>query len=114
MSQLKRMIIQFLTSYKQAAKEIAFQNDCAITFMAKWDQRYAGSSMHLHVSLVDKDGKPCFPGDEGEGKFKSSPHFRWFLEGWIARVWEIFPFYAPYPTSYKRYVEGSFAPTRIA
>jgi len=37
--------------YKHLAKEIAWQNDKAITFMAKWDERYAGSSMHLHVSL---------------------------------------------------------------
>ena len=27
---------------------------------------------------------------------------------------EIFSFYAPYPVSFKRYVEGSFAPTKIA
>ena len=31
----------------------------------------------------------------------------------MAHIKEIFPFYAPYPTSYKRYVSGSFAPTRI-
>ena len=32
----------------------------------------------------------------------------------MSHIREIFAFYAPYPTSYKRYVSGSFAPTKIA
>ena len=32
----------------------------------------------------------------------------------MKHVREIFAFYAPYPTSYKRFVAGSFAPTGIA
>src|SRR5262249_50612941 len=41
--------------YKHAAKEIAHQQGFSVTFMAKWDERYAGSSMHHHVSLWDRD-----------------------------------------------------------
>jgi glutamine synthetase len=100
--------------YKHAAKEIAWQNGCAVTFMAKWDERYAGSSCHLHISLWDRDGKPMFAGDESLGSVKCSETFRWFLGGWMAHIRELFPFYAPYPSSYKRYVPGSFAPTGIA
>lgn len=100
--------------YKHAAKEIAWQNGCAVTFMAKWDERYAGSSCHLHISLWDRDGKPLFAGDESLGSVKCSETFRWFLGGWMAHIRELFPFYAPYPSSYKRYVPGSFAPTGIA
>jgi glutamine synthetase len=102
------------TLYKHLAKEIAWQKDVAITFMAKWDERYAGSSMHLHVSLWDGNGKALFPGKEAFGPVHSSPLFRWFLGGWMTHIREIFAFYAPYPTSYKRYVAGSFAPTGIA
>ncbi len=102
------------TIYKQAAKEIAFQLGVSITFMAKWDVRYAGSSMHLHASVWDTNGKPLFPGDEEIGPIHASPIFRWFLGGWMSHIREIFAFYAPYPTSYKRYVAGSFAPTGIA
>jgi glutamine synthetase len=93
------------TLYKHAAKEIAWQNGHAITFMAKWDERYAGSSCHIHMSLW-KDGKSLFAGE--------TPLFRHFLGGWMAHIRELFPFYAPYPSSYKRYVAGSFAPTGIA
>jgi glutamine synthetase len=32
----------------------------------------------------------------------------------MAHIRELFAFYAPYPSSYKRYVAGSFAPTGIA
>ncbi len=101
--------------YKHLAKEIAWQNDVALTFMAKWDERYAGSSMHLHASLWDADGKALFPGKETLGKnIHCSSLFRWFLGGWMSHIREIFAFYAPYPSSYKRYVAGSFAPTGIA
>jgi glutamine synthetase len=100
--------------YKHMAKEIAWKNELALTFMAKWDERYAGSSMHLHASLWDQAGQPLFPGEEPFGPVYSSPLFRWFLGGWMAHICEIFAFYAPYPTSYKRYVAGSFAPTGIA
>lgn len=100
--------------YKHLAKEIAWQNNVAITFMAKWDERYAGSSMHLHASLWNEAGQALFPGVEPFGPVQSSPLFRWFLGGWMAHIREIFAFYAPYPSSYKRYVAGSFAPTGIA
>ena len=93
--------------YKHAAKEIAWQNGKAITFMAKWDERYAGSSCHIHISLWDKGGKQALFAGE-------SPTFRHFLGGWMSHIRELFAFYAPYPSSYKRYVAGSFAPTGIA
>src|SRR4026209_634636 len=55
--------------YKQAAKEIALQQGLAVTFMAKLDEQFAGSSMHLHSSLWSTDGdrplfaeKPAAPG----------------------------------------------------
>lgn len=96
------------TIYKEAAKEIAWQSGMALTFMAKWDERLAGSSMHIHVSLADaRSGRPVF--EEGP----DSEAFRWFLGGWMAHAREIAAFYAPYPTSYKRYQSGSFAPTGI-
>lgn len=101
--------------YKHAAKEIAWAAGHAVTFMAKWDERYAGSSCHLHISLWDKKrDKPIFAGDDSLGSIKCSPQFRWFLGGWMAHIRETFAFYAPYPASYKRYVPGSFAPTGIA
>jgi glutamine synthetase len=93
--------------YKHAAKEIAWKHGKAVTFMAKWDERYAGSSCHIHMSLWDTERKKShFAGE--------TPTFRYFLGGWMKHIRELFAFYAPYPASYKRYVAGSFAPTGIA
>jgi glutamine synthetase len=101
--------------YKHAAKEIAWQLGHAITFMAKWDERYAGSSCHIHMSLWDPTGrKALFAGEESLGPIQCSSTFRWFLGGWMKHIRELFAFFAPYPASYKRYVAGSFAPTAIA
>ncbi len=101
--------------YKHAAKEIAWKHGRAITFMAKWDERHAGSSCHIHMSLWDADGRrPMFDGKEELGPIRCSTTFRWFLGGWMKHLREMFAFFAPYPASYKRYVAGSFAPTGIA
>ncbi len=93
--------------YKQAFKEIAWAQSIAVSFMAKWRSDLAGSSMHLHLSLWDEQGRAAFA-DE------TSDLFRHFLGGWMHHARAIAPFYAPYPNSYKRYVYQSWAPTRIA
>jgi glutamine synthetase len=101
--------------YKHAAKEIAYSQGKAVTFMAKWDERFAGSSMHVHVSLWDVNGtQPYFPGDTQIGPIHASDTFRWFLGGWMQHAAELIGFYAPSVNSYKRFQEGSFAPTGIA
>jgi glutamine synthetase len=103
------------TIFKQGAKEIAMSLGLAVTFMAKWRADLAGSSMHLHLSLWDKAGQTnLFSGDKPMGPVKGSDLFRWFLGGWMKHARAITPFYAPYPTSYKRYVYQSWAPTTIA
>lgn len=99
--------------YKQCLKEIADQKDLSVTFMAKYHEDGAGSSCHIHMSLWQGD-KNAFAGDQDFGPVKGSDIFNWFLGGWIANVADIMPFYAPTVNSYKRYVDGSWAPTRLA
>jgi glutamine synthetase len=67
--------------YKLAAKEIAAAAGCALTFMAKWHEDLAGSSMHVHMSLWDEAGAACFDGDEplAGTPASASPTFRHFL-----------------------------------
>jgi glutamine synthetase len=99
--------------FKQCLKEIADQLGISITFMAKYHEDRAGSSCHIHMSLW-KDGENAFAGDQQFGPVKGSDAFRWFLGGWIAHAAEMMPFYAPTINSYKRFVDGSWAPTRLA
>jgi glutamine synthetase len=98
---------------KQCLKEVAGQHGLSVTFMAKFAADRAGSSCHVHLSLW-RDGQNAFAGDTTFGPVKCSDTFRWFLGGWIARVPEVMVFYAPTVNSYKRYVDASWAPTRLA
>lgn len=99
--------------YKQCLKEVADKMGLSVTFMAKYHEDRAGSSCHIHMSLW-KDGKNVFAGDEKLGPILCSDLFRWFLGGWISHVPDVMPFYAPTVNSYKRYTDGSWAPTRLA
>lgn len=98
---------------KLAMKEIADSLGVSVTFMAKPDSGEAGSSCHVHVSLWTGD-EPAFPGDLRLGPLEVSEVFRWFLGGWMAHAAELMPLFAPTVNSYKRYLEGSWAPTRVA
>ena len=99
--------------FKQCLKEIAELSGMSLTFMAKPDASQAGSSCHIHFSLW-KDGKNAFPGDQKLGRASVSPVFRHFLGGWIQHVPDVMPLYAPTINSYKRFVDASWAPTRLA
>jgi glutamine synthetase len=102
--------------YKLAAKEIAAAAGHSLTFMAKWHEALAGSSLHVHVSLVDGRGRPVFGGDTplAGAPLRASETFRGFLGGLLAHARELAWFFAPNPNSYKRYRAGTFAPTGIA
>lgn len=98
---------------KQCLKELAEAAGMSMTFMAKLASDRAGSSCHIHLSLW-RDGENVLAGTRQLGGAKCSDVFGWFLAGWIAHVPDVMPFYAPTVNSYKRYVEGSWAPTRLA
>ena len=93
------------TIYKNGIKEIAQQRGCSVTFMAKPDHTWIGSSCHIHSSLW-RDGNSAFA-DE-------SPVFRRYLAGQVACAAELAVFLAPNINSYKRYTAGSWAPTTLA
>ena len=95
--------------YKTGAKEIADQAGMSLTFMAKFDQR-EGNSCHIHISLRSSQGN-AFVGD---GSHHFSPLFEHFIAGQLACLRELTYLYAPNVNSYKRFAEGSFAPTAVA
>jgi len=95
---------------KNGCKEIAWAKGHAITFMAKWNYAAAGSSSHIHQSLRSLDGKPLFYDPKAENGM--SDLMRHYLAGLLAHASEITYFLAPYINSYKRYMAGTFAPTK--
>ncbi len=96
------------TLMKHALKELADSMGSSVTFMAKPTTAEAGSSSHLHLSLWDAHA------DTNVFAQPESDLFRWFLGGWMAHVDDFMVCYAPTINSYKRYVDGSWAPTRVA
>ncbi|PKW25928.1 glutamine synthetase family protein [Phycicoccus duodecadis] len=97
--------------YKTGAKEIAARHGQSLTFMAKFDAR-EGNSCHIHLSLRGADGEVVFADDERDGG--RSELFDHFLAGLLATMRELTYFYAPNINSYKRFADGSFAPTAVA
>jgi glutamine synthetase len=97
--------------YKNGAKEIADRHGKSLTFMAKYDER-EGNSCHIHLSLRAEDGTAVFA--DGGGPHGMSGTFRSFVAGLLATLRELTLFYAPNINSYKRFADGSFAPTAVA
>ena len=96
---------------KNGCKEIAYLQGKAVTFMAKWRFDLAGSSSHVHASLWDKAGtKPLFADPKGENGM--SELMRHYLAGQLKYAADIAFFLAPNVNSYKRFQNGTFAPTR--
>ncbi|HLP70716.1 MAG TPA: glutamine synthetase family protein [Rhizobium sp.] len=96
---------------KNACKEIAWSRGKAITFLAKWNYSAAGSSSHIHQSLWSADGKtPLFFDENGEHGMSTT--MKHYMAGLLAHASEITYFLAPYINSYKRFMAGTFAPTK--
>ena len=100
--------------YKQCLKETADGLGQSVTFMAKPFADRAGSSCHVHMSLwrpgtIDSGDTSVFAGSAD-----GSDEFRWFLGGCLAHAPDVMVFLAPTVNSYKRYVDASWAPTRLA
>ena len=97
--------------YKNGAKEIAGAHGKSLTFMAKFNER-EGNSCHIHISLRGTGGEAVFADPAADDGM--SIVFRQFVAGQLAVMRELTLFSAPNINSYKRYVEGSFAPTAVA
>jgi glutamine synthetase len=96
--------------YKTGAKEIAARHGKSLTFMAKYNER-EGNSCHIHMSLRGTDGSAVLAGDGEHGFSTLMTHY---LAGLQAGLRELTYFFAPNINSYKRFMDGSFAPTTVA
>jgi glutamine synthetase len=100
--------------FKHGAKEIAYLNGWGITFMAKPDHRWTGSSGHLHMSVWSPDGSRSLMEDPASNaSYKMSKVMRHFLGGMMALSRELAIFIAPNVNSYKRYASLSWAPVNV-
>jgi glutamine synthetase len=98
--------------FKTAVKEIASKHGISATFMAKWNADLPGCSGHVHQSLWTKDQSQNLFYDEAEVNKMSELH-KQYLAGQLYCMPHLLPMYAPTINSYKRLVEGAWAPTTI-
>ena len=97
--------------FKAGAKEIARRFGIMPSFMAKWRADLPGCSGHIHQSLWSEGGKKSVFHD-GDSVSRMSRSFDHYIAGQLQLLPELLPMYAPTINSYKRLVEGAWAPTR--
>jgi len=93
--------------FKTAMKQIAFEHDLSVTFMAKWNADLPGSSGHIHQSLWQKGRNVFSAPDDPNGLSKLMRHY---IAGQVELMPELTALYSPTINSYKRYVPGVWAP----
>ncbi len=98
--------------FKTGVKEIAYSHGYMASFMAKWNSNYPGCSGHIHQSLWDAESDTNLFHDP-EGEHQMSALMKNYLAGQLYCLPQILPMYAPNINSYKRLVEGAWAPTTL-
>lgn len=89
---------------KRAVKAAARAHNLDATFMAKPHHDWTGSGMHIHVSLVDRQGNNLFAGEP------MSTLFRQAIGGLRASMPDFMAVWAQSANAYRRYVPESYVP----
>ncbi len=95
--------------FKTGAKEIGSRFGIMPSFMAKWNAQLPGCSGHIHQSM--SDGKKNLFYDAKNDR-SMSKMFESYLAGQVACMMEFGPMIWPTINSYKRLVDGFWAPVK--
>jgi len=96
--------------FKHVVREIASRHGLMAVFMAKPLVDAPGSSMHVHQSLVDAEGRNVFSQPDGS----ESPLFHHYIAGLQTWLPEMMALFAPHVNSYRRFVRDTNAPINVA
>jgi glutamine synthetase len=96
--------------FKTAVKEIAYKHGILASFMAKINENLPGCSGHIHQSLWKENKNQFF---EESQPNKMSESLQQYIAGQLFCLPHILPMVAPTINSYKRLVEGAWAPTTV-
>jgi glutamine synthetase len=96
--------------FKTGVKEIAYKHGIMASFMAKWSEKLPGCGGHIHQSLW-KGGKNTF--FDSKAPKNMSDTMKSYMAGQLACLPMVLPMFAPTINSYKRLVEGAWAPTTL-
>src|SRR5258708_5953345 len=98
--------------FKTGVKEIASRHGILPTFMAKVSETLPGCSGHVHQSLwtADNSRNLFYDAESPTGMSRLMDNY---IAGQLHCLPYILPMYAPTVNSYKRLVEGAWAPTTV-
>ncbi|RDL36544.1 Glutamine synthetase kinase [Venustampulla echinocandica] len=106
--------------FKYVVKSVATKYGITPCFMAKPRQGLPGNSGHMHISIVDKNGKNLFFREEKDtdAEYEDIANLsdlgRHFLAGLLDGLPDVMPLVAPNVNSYKRLVENFWAPVTVS
>ncbi|WP_325918258.1 glutamine synthetase family protein [Pseudomonas frederiksbergensis] len=92
--------------YKRLVKGVAHRHGMAACFMAKPFEHLAGSGLHMHVSLADREGNNLFASEAAEG----TPLLRQAVGGMLETLLDSLLMFCPNANSYRRFQSNSYAP----
>ncbi len=95
--------------FKRTMREAAMRHDVYATFLAKPMETEPGSAMHMHQSLVDRDGNNLFANADGS----HTELFRSYIAGLQKYVPAAMAFFAPNVNSYRRIARYNSAPINV-
>jgi glutamine synthetase len=91
---------------KRLVKGVALAHGLEATFMSKPYRDCAGSGTHLHVSVIDRDGRNIFAADDPAG----APALRHAIGGLAATVVDTMAVCAPTANSFRRFQPEAYVP----
>ncbi|MEO8062936.1 MAG: glutamine synthetase family protein [Pseudomonadota bacterium] len=92
--------------FKRVVKSVARARGCEATFLPKPYEKMAGSGLHIHVSLLDTNGKNIFA---AANPLDSAP-LRHVIAGTLTTLIEGMALCAPGPNSYRRFRSEAYVP----
>ncbi len=95
--------------FKRTLREVAIMHEMHVTFLAKPHAEEAGSSLHIHQSILDKAGDNIFSKSDGE----ATDLFYGYIAGLQRYMPEAMLTFAPYVNSYRRFASPWSSPVNL-
>jgi glutamine synthetase len=92
--------------FKRVVKSVARAHGCDATFLPKPYADMAGSGLHVHVSMLDADGRNIFAAPSPQ----QSVPLRHAIAGTLATLADSMAICAPGPNSYRRFKAEAYVP----
>lgn len=96
--------------FKRTVREAAIEHEMHATFLARPISGEAGSALHIHQSVLDRDGNNIFSSEDGE----ASDLFHSYIGGLQRYMPEALLIFAPYANSYRRFLSYWASPVNLA